>query len=417
VILDPIKPRVLAERILPNADEALRKQLDLAPHQISLGLLTCTIDDCLYAALDEGTKAADVDVVFAKSFYAGSAHASGPFSGEILGIFAAPTPEEIISAMRATVCYLEEKAWFFSANPEDSLAFFPHVIPSVGRYLARVAGVPPGTSMAYLIAPPMEAMLGLDAALKAARVKLQRYYAPPTETNFAGGLLVGAQTDCEAAALAFQTTVLDLAKNPHRLLLERDHPHSSTKTRFRLHETGEPLTQKPPRHTHLYDDQSLVPKQHPIIRLRGKLDSLQSHILDAQLAAKEEGHEDLARDIGELLDFVRRMLAAEVAGRPCPELSVGGLSADELHTVSHHTREHLGVGFLLPDISMGKTAIKLNLLRAYSREVELAAEETFSHDVHVPHQTRERMLHGLNRLSNAVYVLTCKVVGKKKHSP
>ena len=49
------------------------KGLDPARH-VSAGLVTCDQDDSLYAALDHATKSADVDVVYAKSFYAGSAH-------------------------------------------------------------------------------------------------------------------------------------------------------------------------------------------------------------------------------------------------------------------------------------------------------------------------------------------------------
>ena len=81
-ILDPIKPQILSTRIIPNVDRGLAHQLKLRDDQRSLGLITCTIDDALYVSIDEGTKMADVEVVYAKSFYAGSAHASGPLSGE-----------------------------------------------------------------------------------------------------------------------------------------------------------------------------------------------------------------------------------------------------------------------------------------------------------------------------------------------
>ena len=47
----------------------------------------------MYVALDEATKHAPVDVIFARSFYAGAAHASGRLSGEILGVLAAAEPE------------------------------------------------------------------------------------------------------------------------------------------------------------------------------------------------------------------------------------------------------------------------------------------------------------------------------------
>ena len=68
--------------------------------------------------------------------------------------------------------------------------------------------------MAYLIAPPLEAMVGLDAALKAAQVEMRVFYGPPTETNFAGGLLVGDQAACKAACEAFAATVCEIAGAP-----------------------------------------------------------------------------------------------------------------------------------------------------------------------------------------------------------
>ena len=69
-------------------------------------------------------------------------------------------------------------------------------------------------SVAYLIAPPMEAMLGVDAALKMAQTELKQFYGPPTETNFAGGLLTGDQAACRAACEAFAAKVREVAAGP-----------------------------------------------------------------------------------------------------------------------------------------------------------------------------------------------------------
>jgi ethanolamine utilization protein EutL len=427
MILEPIKPVVLAVRMIPNVDPQLARELRLEPRHRSLGLITCTSDDALYASLDEGTKAADVDVVYAKSFYAGAAHASGPLSGEIIGVFGGPDEEAVSSALQATLRYLEKKAWFYAADPAARLAFFPHVIPSVGRYLSKQASVPPGTAMAYLIAPPIEATLGLDAALKVADVELKVYYAPPSETNFSGGLLTGDQPAVEAAARAFQETVLDLAARP-RVITPRPELDCLTESfgrvarrrgagdpaPYRIFESGLELASKPDRYTHLYDNRSLVPKGHPAIRFRGALDTLQGHVLDAALAARDEGQDRIARDLDDVLAYLRNLLGAEVTGRPVPELVIGGLTGDELHRVSHDTTRFLGVGWVVPDASMGPTVVKLNLLRTSCREVELAAYDAFSGDSHVTPENRDRLLHGLNRLSNAVYVLVCKAVALRK---
>ena len=54
----------------------------------------------------------------------------------------------------------------------------------------------------------------MDAALKAADVKLCKLYAPPSETNFGGGLLSGTQSACEAACAAFAEAVKEVAVRP-----------------------------------------------------------------------------------------------------------------------------------------------------------------------------------------------------------
>ena len=80
--------------------------------------------------------------------------------------------------------------------------------------MSKTAGVPAGEAIAYLIAPPVEAVVGLDAALKAADVELCTFYAPPTETNFGGGLMTGTQSACLAACGAFAEAVKDVAQHP-----------------------------------------------------------------------------------------------------------------------------------------------------------------------------------------------------------
>ena len=135
-------------------------------------------------------------------------------AGEFIGILAGRNPAEVKSGLDAAIMYIERDACFYSANDEDSIVYFAHCISRTGSYLSSEAGVPEGTAMAYLIAPPLEAMVGLDAALKAAQVELKVFYGPPSETNFAGGLLTGDQAACKAACEAFAETVNKIADQP-----------------------------------------------------------------------------------------------------------------------------------------------------------------------------------------------------------
>jgi ethanolamine utilization protein EutL len=214
-VLEPIVPTVLSVRRLPNADPALVTAYggDPARHT-ALGLVTCDQDDAMYVALDEATKHAPVDVIFARSFYAGAAHASGRLSGEILGVLAAADPAAIESGLEALLRCLAHDACFYDADGKRTVTVFPHVIASLGEYLSREAQLPVGTPMAYLVAPPIEATIALDAALKAADVRAVRLTPPPTETNFACAWLTGTLDACEAAAVAYAAAVVDVANAP-----------------------------------------------------------------------------------------------------------------------------------------------------------------------------------------------------------
>lgn len=211
---DKMKTTVLSVKMIPNADPMLREALNLQEDERSLGLITTDCDDVSYAALDEATKKAEVRVAYARSMYAGAANASTKLAGEFIGILAGRNPAEVRSGLDAAILYIEQDACFYSANDDDSIVYFAHCISRTGTYLSEAAGVREGTAMAYLIAPPLEAMVGLDAALKVAQVELKVFYGPPSETNFAGGLLTGDQAACKAACEAFAESVNNIADHP-----------------------------------------------------------------------------------------------------------------------------------------------------------------------------------------------------------
>lgn len=205
-----IPVKILAVRQIANAAPSLRQGLGAAVGYPSLGLITTDCDDATYIALDAATKAADVRVCYARSLYAGAANASTPNAGEVIGILAGRNPEDLASGMEAAVGTLQ-RVGFEEVN---GVLYLAHTVSSVGSFLAEEAGVRPGTALAYLIAPPLEAMYGLDGALKAADVELCKLYSPPSETNFAGGLLKGTQSACDAACKAFAERVAEVANKP-----------------------------------------------------------------------------------------------------------------------------------------------------------------------------------------------------------
>jgi len=213
---DRIFAKILSTRILPNADEAFLKAIGAETNgsERSLGFFTCDSDDVAYAAIDEATKKACVRVIYAKSMYAGAGNASTALAGEFFGALAGESPEEVRSRLDAILEYAAEGAAFYSANDEDSICYFAHCVSSTGSYLSGVAGIRAGEPLAYLIAPPLEAMAALDVALKAADVRLCVFWGPPSETNFAGALLTGEQAACQAACDAFADEVCRIARQP-----------------------------------------------------------------------------------------------------------------------------------------------------------------------------------------------------------
>ena len=205
-----IPVKVLAVRYLANAAKPLCQALGAPEGYSSLGMLTTDSDDATYIALDQATKAADVQVCFGHSFYAGAANASTPNAGEVIGILAGKTPGAVRSGMEAALQALQQVG-FESTNDVPYLAY---TVSRTGSYLSAAAGVSEGAPLAYLIAPPLESMYAMDAALKAADVKLCKLYEPPSETNFGGGLLTGTRSACQAACSAFAAAVAAVAARP-----------------------------------------------------------------------------------------------------------------------------------------------------------------------------------------------------------
>ena len=205
-----IPVKVLAVRYLANASPTLAEGLGAPKGYPSLGLLTTDCDDATYIALDAATKAADVEVAYGRSFYAGAANASTPHAGEVIGILAGATPGAVRSGMEAALSALERTGF----EEAQGVPYLAHTVASVGSFLAKEAEIPKGSALAYLIAPPLESMYALDSALKAADVRLCKLYNPPSETNFGGGLLSGTQSACDAACAAFRQAVEEVARMP-----------------------------------------------------------------------------------------------------------------------------------------------------------------------------------------------------------
>ena len=155
-----------------------------------------------------------------------------------------------------------------------------------------------------------------------------------------------------------------------------------------------------PEHMTQLEGNILVPKTHPRIIFRGKLDSLQAQVI--LLTLEEPG---LKEPLGEILEFLRRMLKSEVLGEPFPFGALLGMPEEQLRKVSQLPQKYLGTPHFMPGPEDGGTIARLNVLRTQVREAELLAAAAFP-------TGREDVIRGLNRLSSAVYILMLKQKGR-----
>ncbi|ADG80934.1 cob(I)yrinic acid a,c-diamide adenosyltransferase [Thermincola potens] len=166
--------------------------------------------------------------------------------------------------------------------------------------------------------------------------------------------------------------------------------------------THENSGEKPEHMTHLRGS-TLVLKNHPRIKFRGKLDSFEAFLIEAIVEAKNAGYGDLAQDLHQLLEYSRQIMSAEVREQPLHPLSYRGLSLQEIREHSHKPDKYYGVGHITPQPAHGKLMALLNLLRTQCRELELAAMDAFCGQ---PAEVeRPDIIQALNRLSSLIYIM------------
>ena len=157
------------------------------------------------------------------------------------------------------------------------------------------------------------------------------------------------------------------------------------------------LEEKPEHMTHL-NGEILVPKSHPRIAFRGKLDTLEAELILCQLAAAH-----LAAPVGEILDLARQLIRCDVLEQPVPAGNLCGLTEEEQRKRSHFPQDYYGQPHFMPSASDGDVIARLNRARCAAREAELAAVAAFSDREDNP--TRPDILRSLNRMSSMLYIL------------
>jgi len=171
------------------------------------------------------------------------------------------------------------------------------------------------------------------------------------------------------------------------------------------------MKNKPEHMTQLLGDH-LVPKNHPRILFRGKLDGLQAQVVLIQCELQAIGGQDaLIADLQEILACLREMMRCEVLDAPFEAERIMGLTYDALREQSHNPRKFFNIPQMaLTDYTQGKANALLNSLRAGIREVEAAAVTAFASEDGV---SRSDLIQALNRLSSAAHILMCRALAEQ----
>lgn len=166
--------------------------------------------------------------------------------------------------------------------------------------------------------------------------------------------------------------------------------------RYRLLSGGY-AEEKPEHMTHL-NGEVLVPKTHPRIRFRGKMDTLEAELILCQrIPGAPEGA------LGEILDLSRKILRCDVLEEPLRQDTLCGLTQAEQRERSHMPQDYYGQPHFMPQASDGSVIAGLNRARCFAREAELAAVEAFSN--RDGNLIREDIPKALNRMSSMLYLL------------
>ena len=159
---------------------------------------------------------------------------------------------------------------------------------------------------------------------------------------------------------------------------------------------------------------TMVDKTHPLVELRGRLDSLCALVVELQILGAMQGSASLAEELEEIRVKLYDVLSCEVTGKTCEDLFLWGMGGDEIRERSHHPERYFELGHIRPHYTMGVLAAGLNTLRTQIRETELCACRAFVSLSNAQDEKTNRLdlIKVLNRLSSAVYILTYKYLPK-----
>lgn len=141
-----------------------------------------------------------------------------------------------------------------------------------------------------------------------------------------------------------------------------------------------------------------VPKNHEIIKITGKIDSLQSALDQAHEETKDQEIKEIIQQIHEKL----WQSAGEISNQGINELIKKPITEEDIRKLEeyidhHHPENTYFIRF------HKKTSMKLNEARIRTRELEIELTQPF-----LDKKIRPEIYKYINRLSDLIYSLACK---------
>ncbi|MDD7209168.1 MAG: BMC domain-containing protein [Lachnospiraceae bacterium] len=205
---------VVMEKIVPRINKEYRKLYKIPENHESLAIFSSDCEDVMWMAVDDATKKAKIKVVQIETVYGGNAYSWSRYGGEITAVISGENVSDVKSGLMYAKDYIENKSGNYHLNEEGSLGYYVDYVPRIGKYFQESLGLPEGTSIAYLVASPIDSTFGLDRALKAGSVKIAQLFDAPSRVNTGGAIVYGTESACRAAMNAFVEGVEYCAQHP-----------------------------------------------------------------------------------------------------------------------------------------------------------------------------------------------------------
>lgn len=213
----PVNQAITSMKIIANMKDEFRELYDIPEDHQSVGVITSDYPDILHCAVDDATKKTQIKVISCDTYYGGASVKWSANSGSAFAIISGAKVADVNSAMRSIEDYVKRQRFLYDLKGDGSLLYFVGLISPAGKYFQEELEVTGSDALAYVAGPPVEAMYAIDQALKGGDVKVAEFAAPPDFDNCARAILVGNESACKNALMAFAQAMEQTGRDPLKI--------------------------------------------------------------------------------------------------------------------------------------------------------------------------------------------------------